>query len=60
MVADDAAHNKDPDPLKEAAREVFDMEAKGRNSEHIDTALRYLMERVSRASSHYVTHCSNT
>lgn len=51
MVALDAAY-KDPDPLKVAAREVFDMEAKGRNEEHIKIAVDYLVERVSKNSRH--------
>lgn len=50
MVAEDTA-NKGPDILKEAAREVFNMEAKGRTNEHIETALRYLVDRVSGAQS---------
>lgn len=48
MVAEDATH-KDLDPLKEAAREVFDMAAKGRGNEHIQIAVRYLVDRVSEA-----------
>lgn len=47
MVAEDAAQRRHPDPLKEAAREVFEMEPKGRSSENIDTARQYLMESVS-------------
>lgn len=45
MLAKNTA-GKEPDPLKDAARDVFNLVAKGRSEEQIEIAKEYLLRKV--------------